>query len=139
MSWKDEFIAKYGKAALARRLQWTNEWKKRHPDYIRTASWEQNRKGCKRYEKRQKYRQTGIPWEREKVRSRHGNQWRPYKHIIAPDSQLHHNWCPNSAEYTGLALVEADAHRHGFIDVIEILEGTINLFTEKEIAAGGEL
>jgi hypothetical protein len=64
---------------------------------------------------------------------RHGYYWRPYKNIIAPGSQLHHNWIPGTADYTGLALVEADQHMRGFIEVIQILEGKITLFTEKEI------
>ena len=35
--------------------------------------------------------------------------------------------------YRGLALVEADQHTHGFIDVIKILDGEITIFTEAEL------
>jgi hypothetical protein len=79
------------------------------------------------------YRQAGIQGEREKTRCKHGNAWRPYKRIVAPDSQLHHQWRPMTAEWDGLALVEKHQHIHGFIDVIDILEGKITLLTEKEI------
>lgn len=82
---------------------------------------------------------TGIQGDRNKIRDIHRYKWRQYKRIIAPDSQLHHQWEPNSAEYAGVALVEKDAHMHGFIKVIEILEGEINLFTEKEITNRGEI
>lgn len=80
-----------------------------------------------------KYKQTGISGERERVRMRDRNKWRPYKKIIAPASQLHHNWVPGTAEYTGLALVDADKHMQGVLDVIKTLKGEITQFTEKEI------
>ena len=60
-------------------------------------------------------------------------QWRQYKRIIAPGSQLHHQWIPKTSDYTGLALVEVNPHKYGIINVIEILDGEITLFTEKEI------
>ena len=36
-------------------------------------------------------------------------------------------------EYRSTALVEADQHMHGIVDVIEILEGKIRFLTEEEI------
>jgi hypothetical protein len=163
MSFKSEFIAKHGEVAYVKRLERRREWGRklpggekqrsqdrrdtdpekwreydrawaeRNPDKVKAKGREVSRKGGAYYEKKQKYRQTGIPGERERVRMRDGYYWRPYKRIIAPTSQLHHNWLPGTAEYTGLALVEANAHMHGVIDVIQILEGKIRLFTEKEI------
>lgn len=79
----------------------------------------------------------GIPHEKELVRQKHGNLYRPYKKIIAPESQLHHQWVPGTAEYTGVALVEAKPHQYGYIDVIQILEGEITLLTEEAIRNGG--
>lgn len=104
-----------------------------HPKEVRAKSQKQGRKGGRHYDRKLAYDQTGIPGERHKIRIEHGNKWRPYKKIIAPDSQLHHNWIPGTAEYTGLALVDANKHMHGIIDVIQILNGEITVFTEKEL------
>jgi hypothetical protein len=41
-----------------------------------------------------------------------------------------------TAEHRGVALVEADQHMRGFVDVIEILEGEIRLPTEAEVRGG---
>jgi hypothetical protein len=38
-----------------------------------------------------------------------------------------------TANYDGVALVEAEQHMSGFLDVIQILAGTITLYTEEEI------
>jgi hypothetical protein len=82
------------------------------------------------------YNRTGIPGEKTRIRYKHGREWKPYKDIIAPDSQIHHEWVPETAEYRGVALVEKDAHMHGFVDVIEILDGEITLLTEEEVKMG---
>lgn len=55
--------------------------------------------------------------------------------IIAPDSQLHHEWVPETCEYRGVALVEAEQHMHGFVDVI--VDGEITRLTEEQIRNGG--
>ena len=163
MSWKEDYIAEFGEAAynkkLAQRKEWgqnllggeaqrsryrraadpekwrgySKEWRRNHPEKAIEYGRQVSRKGGKFYEKKQKYKQTGIPGERERTRMRHGYYWRKYKNFVAPESQLHHQWVPNTADYTGLALVEKDAHQYGRIDVIQILEGEITLLTEKEI------
>lgn len=163
MSWKDIFIAKYGIEAyerrLARRREWGRQlpggekqrsqdrrdadpeqarehdraWRERNPDKVIEKGRKVSRKDGKYYDKKQKYKQTGISGERERVRMRDRNRWRPYKRIIAPESQIHHEWIPQTAEYRGVALVEANAHMHGFVDVIQILDGEITLLTEEEI------
>ena len=76
-----------------------------------------------------------MGWDKKKdlIRGRHRRYYTPYKQIIAPESQLHHEWIPMTAEYRGVALVEANQHLHGYIDVIQILEGEIMLLTEAEI------
>jgi hypothetical protein len=113
------------------------KWQKKNPEAVRKncekSSREQHRKGGKYYRITRENQQKGIPWEKNKIRSFHGNKWRLYKHIIAPDSVIHHQWQPGSAEYRGVALVEKGQHQYGTIDVIEILEGDITLLTEKEI------
>ena len=134
---KKEHIARYGEEAYAKMLAQDRAWQKAHPEEIAALCREQSNKGGKRYKKRLIYDHTGLRGERMKLRYKHGNLWRPYKNIIAPLSQIHHEWIPGTAEYTGVALVEADQHMHGFIDVIEILKGTITLLSEEEIIRGG--
>ena len=145
---KDEYIKEYGEAAYEKMLQQNRDWNKKNCERARETSklWaatnpektiahnrEVSHKGGKYYERHQKYFSTGLPHEKNLVRKKHGYLYRPYKRIIAPDSQLHHEWSPGTADYTGVALVEKDAHIHGFVDVIRILEGEITLLTEAEI------
>lgn len=136
---KAEFIKRYGEAAHEKRKTQTREWLKRNPVKARA--------GVRRWQIKNpkygiaataRYTQIGIPRERVLVRGKGRHKWNPYKRIIAPDSQLHHQWVPGTSDYDGLALVEADRHMFGFIDVIEILECKITLFTEKEIREQGE-
>lgn len=160
---KEEYIRKYGKAAWEKKLQQTREWQKthreeiresnrlwqlnnpekvraqrrlyahNHPDKIKAKNQEETCKGGKYYERRLKYESIGLPYDRKLVRSMHRNRYLPYKQIIAPDSQIHHEWIPETANYRGVALVEKDPHMHGFVDVIRILEGEITLLMEAEI------
>jgi len=145
---KEEYIKKYGKVAYKKWLQKGRDWRWMHPEKKRESDqvWrsnnpekveaiyhEQSRKGGKHYERQCKYFSTGLPHERQSIRKRDGQCYRPYKKIIAPDSQLHHEWVVNTANYRGVALVEKYQHQHGYIDVIQILEGEITLLTEAEI------
>jgi hypothetical protein len=109
------------------------KWRVEHPEVVRASNQERGRKGGKHYMKTLEYYRTGIPGERKRIRTKHQIHYRPYKKMIAPNSQLHHQWVPGTSNYTGLALVEADQHMHGIINVIEILEGKITLLTEEEI------
>jgi hypothetical protein len=130
---KEEYIERYGEAAYERRLEQSNEWNRANPDKVEERDHQQSRKGGRRYEKKLKDQTTGIPGERHRIRVRHASKWRQYKMIIAPDSQIHHQWIPETANYEGVALVEADLHMRGIINVIKILKGKITLLTEKEI------
>ena len=145
---KEETIRRYGEVAYEKTLQqgrdrytWNREerkqqvkdWKAKHPEKIVAHNREGSRKGGKYYERRRKYKMNGIPGKRARIRTKHADYYRPYKKIIAPESQIHHEWIPGTAEYTGVALVEVDQHMRGFIDVIQILEGEIILFTEEEV------
>ena len=130
---KEERIEKYGEEAYKKLEQQSWDWGKNHPKERREANHESNRKGGKYYEKKLKYFSTGLPRERNIVRQRHGHLYRPYKKIIAPDSQVHHEWIPETANYRGVALVEKEQHQYGYINVIQILEGGITLLTEEEI------
>jgi hypothetical protein len=107
-----------------------------HPEEVKANSHDRNRRGGKHYVNHLKDKRTGLQGERNRIRTKHARQYRPFKDIIAPDSQIHHEWAPPTAKYTGLALVEANAHRHGIVDVIEILDGEIILLTEEEIRKG---
>ena len=145
---KEEFIKRYGKAAHKKKLQQMQDWYARHRDeeIVKKKEWcqanpekvkEHNqkicRKGGKYYEHMLKYQTTGLRGERHRVRMKHAKRYLPYKQIIAPDSQIHHEWVPGTANFRGVALVETDQHMHGYIDVIKILDGKITLLTEEEI------
>lgn len=163
MSYKDEYIAKHGEEAYGKRLEQRRKWggnlpggeaqrsrerrgeypeafkiakeryNEKHPEVRLMHNREGSRKGGRRYEKKQIYKHTGLQGEKNKIRGVHANRWRQYKLIIAPGSQLHHQWMPGTAKYTGLALVEANQHMQGIIKVIKIVCGKITLLTEKEI------
>jgi hypothetical protein len=160
---KEEFIKRYGTEAYEKELQrarvwWeahpgencqsSREWREthleearekdrlrrlNHPEKVKATNHETSRKGGRYYEKRRTYDMKGIPHERNLVRGKHNRRWRPYKQIIAPESQIHHEWIPDSADFRGVALVEKYQHQHGIIDAIQILEGKITLLTEAEI------
>ena len=134
---KEEFIKRRGEAAYEKMLQQRIEWGAANPDKVSATAHEQGHKGGKYYEKNLEYQHTGLRGERNNVRKKHGHKYRPFKQIIAPNSQIHHEWVPETAKYRGVALVEKDQHMHGFVDVIKILEGKITLLTEKEIVEQG--
>lgn len=79
------------------------------------------------------YRSSGIPREKYTIRRRHERRWGKYKRIIAFETQIHHEWIPNTSQYRGVALVEKNQHQHGIIDVIQIINGEITLFTEETL------
>ena len=138
---KEESIKRYGEAAYAEVLQQGRDWhawrREIRPEEVKAKNQEYSCKGGKYYKTKLKYRTTGLQGKREKIREKHRRRYRSFKRIIAPDSQIHHEWIPGTAEYTGIALVETDQHMHGFVDVIKILDGKITLLTEKEIAKQG--
>lgn len=113
------------------------EWRAANPDKVKANSQEANRKGGKYYEHKKLYQTTGLQGERNKIRGIHSHRYRPFKQIIASDSRIHHEWIPGTAKYTGVALVESVPHSYGIIDVIQVLEGEITLFSEKEIRVQG--
>lgn len=134
---KEETIRRYGIEEYERRLKQNRRWNDEHPKKIKASHMEsnpkKNRKGGMHYEKMLSSKRTGLPGKKNRIRAKHGNLYRPFKCIIAPNSQIHHEWIPGTGDFRGVALVEADQHLHGFIDVIQILEGEITLFTEAEI------
>jgi len=150
MSWKEDYMKRYGEEGYEEKLAQSREWKDTHreerKDYAEAyyenhledaivSSRESSRKGGKHYDRHLEYQHTGIPGEKNKIRGLHNRRYGAYKKIIAPESQIHHTWLDNgTAEYSCVALVEATQHRHGLIDVIEILEeGGITLLAEEEI------
>jgi hypothetical protein len=147
---KEETIERYGEAAYERQLAQGRAWKKEHynsekakayakeyreehPKEVKANNQEQCRRDGKYYDKNLEYDRTGLRGERNKIRNKHQKQYRPFKKIIAPDSQIHHEWIPQTDGYRGVALVETDQHMHGIVDVIEILEGKITVLTEEEV------
>ena len=136
---KEEYIKKYGAPAYKKHEEQTKEWRRAHPALVKKYGEplrQERRKGGRYYEKKRYCQMHGIPHEKDLIRGGHQRSYTPFKKIIAPKSQIHHEWIPETAEYGGVALVEADQHLQGFIDVIQILEGEITLFTEEAIRAG---
>lgn len=149
---KVEIIRRYGEAAYEKMRQQSRRWKVQHREEHNASSrkWdaanprkvlarhhETGRKGGKYYEKNLEYKRTGLQGERNRIRRKHAKQYHPFKQIIAPESQIHHEWIPDTANFRGVALVEKDQHIHGYVDVIKIIEGEITLLTEKEIGEQG--
>lgn len=135
---KKKRIEKYGEAAYEKLLEQKRQWKEANPEMVEKANHKRCRKGGRFYEKHLKYQHTGLQGERNAIRRKHAKNWQSYKKIIAPDSQIYHEWIPGTADFRGVALVESDRHRYGFIDVIKILDGKITVFTEKEIREQGQ-
>ena len=134
---KEEINRKYGEDAYEKMLEDSRQWKLKNPEKVREDSRKQNekhsRKNGKYYLKKQKYNNTGIQGERHRIRIKHGNMWGKYKRILAPASQIHHEWIPGTSRYQGVALVEKKAHQHGLIRVIHVLDGNITLSVEEEL------
>jgi hypothetical protein len=130
---KEEYIARYGEVAYERHLEEVRQWEEVNPGKVDERNHNVNRKGGKYYLKTLKDNRTGLRGKRNTIRRNHRKGWRDFKMIIAPDSQIHHEWIFETADFRGVALVEANQHRYGSIDVIRILDGEITLFTEKEI------
>lgn len=134
---KGKIIEKYGEENYKNRLEKILAWKHSHPIKVREQNANHLRnylKGGKHYEAMRHYNSTGLRGRRARIRCRHASRFCKFKKIIAPESQIHHEWISGTSNYTGVALVEKDQHTHGFIDVIQILEGEITLFTETAIA-----
>lgn len=147
----EDYIKKYGEAAYEKTLQEDKErhaqhsednnakrreWDKDHPGEVKARARESSNKGGKYYAQQLEYKRTGLQGERRVIRRKHASQYRVLKQIIAPDSQIHHEWIPGTADFRGVALVETNPHQYGFIDVIQILEGEITLLTEEAIMTG---
>jgi len=114
-------------------------WAVANPDKDKARQREGTHKGGKYYAQRRQHQMNGIPHEKELIRSKHANLYRAYKRLIAQESQIHHGWLNDgTSNYRGVALVEKNQHQHGYIDVIQILEGEITLFTEAEIRNRGQ-
>ena len=127
----------YGRAHQEEAKERNQLWGFNNPEKTKARQHEGNRKGGKYYEQQHKHQMNGIPHEKALVRGKHKRIWTPYKRIIAPESQIHHQWLPNTSKYRGIALVEKEQHIHGFVDVIQILEGEITLLTEEEVRNEG--
>lgn len=145
---KDQFIKEHGGAAYKDHLQQWGDWNHAHreernicnqeraranPEITKRKDQQTCRKEGRRYAYHLKYNTTGLPREKELIRKKHRRLYQTFKQLIAPDSQIHHEWVSGTPEYTGVALVEVDQHMHGYIDVIKILDGKITLLTEEKV------
>ena len=134
---KDKIIKKHGEEGYKKYKKERAKWSLTHREGILERQRKRDRKGTESYERKRLYQMAGIPYTKRLIRGKHQEQWKPFKQIIAPNSVLHHEWIPNTADYRGVALVEKNQHQHGFIDVIQVLEGEITLLTEAEIREYG--
>lgn len=145
---KADYIKKYGKEAYAKQQEQTREWHRLHPLRVLeiVKEWADThpaeviarnknrfRKDGEHYKKWTHYNMNGLRHLKNLIRGQHNRYWGMYKKIIAPDSQIHHEWIQGTADYRGVALVEKNQHIMGYIDVIQILEGKITLLSEAEI------
>ena len=135
---KDGRIKQWGAEAYKRELALSKIWKKKNPEKTKRYAAERNRVGGKHYLEARRKNMEGLRHERAKRRSRDAKKYHLYKKVIDPTglTQVHHSWYSNSVECEGLALVEKDQHQHGYIKVIQILEGEITLFTEEFLRGG---
>lgn len=142
---KKEYIQRYGQRKYTEMLKGrkqksypekNKEWRAANPEITKFHHNNANRKGGAHYEQRLRQNREGLQGDRGRVRRIDGNHFRKYKKFFAQKSQLHHQWVPGTAEYTGLALVEQDRHMHGYIDVFLILGGEITIFDEHLGARG---
>jgi hypothetical protein len=152
---KEEYIGRYGEVAYKKYREsnriWMNKWHTTHvdearkrgvqwkvsnPNKVKAHDQEISHKGGKYYDKALIRATTGVSGEKHKIRNKDNRIYKPFKDFVDPSglTHLHHEWLNNgTSNYRGVALVEADQHMRGFIDVIQILEGEITLLTEREI------
>jgi len=132
---KTETIRRRGLKAYERDLSLSKIWARSNPERTREYARRRNRPGGKYYMSVLRKNTEGLRHERANRRGRDGAKYRHFKKFIDPlgQTQVHHSWYVASAECEGVALVEKNQHQHGFIDVIEILEGEITVFTEQEL------
>lgn len=145
---KEETIERYGEDAWDKHLAQNRayykahkedvkarnkEYREEHPEEVKAYNNEIGRKCGKHYDKHLKDMQTGLQGARNRIRIKHRTKYKQYKDIIATESQIHHEWIPETAEYRGIALVEKEPHQYGIINVIQILDGKITLLTEEEV------
>lgn len=134
---KEDTISRYGIQTYKKRLAGSRIWREANREIVKTLYTVSNRecytKGGKYYNSVQAYKATKIPNLKNNIRRKHGRLYLSFKRIIAPESQLHHQWRSGSAEYDGVALVEKEQHQFGFVNVIIILEGKITLMSEHAI------
>ncbi|MBE9594226.1 MAG: hypothetical protein IMF19_12210 [Proteobacteria bacterium] len=139
---KKAYNKKYREEHKEEEKAYQKRYNEEHPEEVKAnstrSSHEQNRKGGKYYDKNLEDKRTGLRGERNRIRNKHAREFREIKDTLAEEVELHHEWIGDTAEYRGVALVEKDAHRNGFIDVILLLDGKITLLTEEEVKGGGK-
>lgn len=69
-----------------------------------------------------------IPYRKSLIRQRDHHRFFSIKQFFQNlQTDIHHEWIPNTADYTFIALVERDKHRYNIIDPIVILEKKVVL------------
>ena len=101
-------------------------WRENNPEKIDQYA-KESRKDGKYYAKRLMYEKTGLQKEKRKIRHNHSRKWQKYKGNWLTETEIHHEWIHETADYNGIAIVDKSEHRHNIINPIEILEGNITL------------
>lgn len=107
--------------------EYAKKWREEHPDEVIQQQRERGRKGGKYYQQMLEHNKTGVIGKRNVIRATDRRKWRRYKQIIAPESEIHHEWIEGTAEYRGIAIVDKSEHRHNIIKPIVVLCGEITL------------
>ena len=68
---------------------------------------------------------TEIQEERNRIRHEHYRRWKNYGKEFFQNVDIHHVWIEGTADYTGVAFVEREAHRRGIIRVVSIIRGKV--------------
>ena len=103
---KEEWIRRYGKEVYEKHLSERRAWGVANPEKVKTLNAvhnpvnkeaknaEVNRKGGKYHETVLRYRSSGVPLLKCKIRSLHNSIYRKYKLIIDPLglTQIHHEY-----------------------------------------------
>lgn len=133
---KEEYIQKNGLAAWEARLARNRRMQKRNridkalavqDEFQKLDPSEQQEFLRDMWKKREgHYSRSGLPQNivaaRNTIRHVHRSKWG------VEGLDVHHDWVGDTAEYTGVALVEREEHQRGIINVVAILDGEIANF-----------
>lgn len=128
---RKNMVERYCKSDAYKEYRKTETYKKYHREYEREYQ-KTYRKTEKYKDREKKYHAPGtLQYERNRIRTKHSHQYRPFKKIIDSESHtcIHHLWHTNLATYDAIAIVETKEHQrsHAFVKPILLFDGNIEL------------